>query len=77
MGRRSGGADVEWTCGDTKYRIGGYCDPASLFPDAAFLEGVCVEDGAQTSTFKEPTTTCDCNDASALVTIVQEKCTHQ
>jgi hypothetical protein len=69
--------EIEWTCGNTKYRIGGYCDPTSLFPDAGFLEGVCAQDGKQTSTFKEPATTCDCADASALLTVVQEKCQHQ
>ena len=68
---------VEWTCGDTSFRIAGYCDPTSLFPDAGFLEGVCDQDGKQVSTFKEPATTCDCTDASTLLPIVQEKCQHQ
>ena len=69
--------DFEWTCGDVKYRIGGGCDPPDVGPVGGFYEGVCDQNGAQTSTFDIATTTCDCKDAAALLTIVQSVCTHQ
>ncbi len=70
--------DINWTCGDIKKRIGGACDPAdSSSTSAGTYEGVCDENGQQTSTFNVPTITCDCTDASALLTIVQGQCTHQ
>jgi hypothetical protein len=70
--------DFEWMCGDVKHRIGGECTPAEAgVPSAGAYEGACDENGQQTSTFNVPTVTCDCTDASALLTIVQAQCTHQ
>lgn len=68
--------NVETTCGGNDFRVGGACQPADG-GNPGFIEGVCDENGKQTSTFEVPTTTCDCKDASALVTLAQEKCTHQ
>ena len=68
--------NVEATCGGEDFRVGGACQP----PDGGtqgFYQGVCDENGKQTSTFDVPTTTCDCKDAAALITVVQEKCQHQ
>ena len=66
--------NVEWTCGDVKFRAGGACEP----PDAGgFYQGVCDENGGQTSTFDITTTTCDCKESDALATLVQGLCTHQ
>ena len=65
---------VEWTCIGGERRIGGDCD----YTDAgAEYQGVCEENGKTTSTFEVPVATCDCTDASALITVVQEKCQHQ
>jgi hypothetical protein len=65
---------VEWTCIGGERRIGGSCG----YGDAgAEYQGVCVEDGKTTSTFDVPAATCDCTDASALITVVEEKCQHQ
>jgi hypothetical protein len=70
--------DIEWSCGDTKYRVGGACGPATNSGwDSAVFEGVCDENGKQTSSFNTPASSCPCDDASALVTIAREKCTHQ
>ena len=68
--------NVEATCGGVDFRVGGSCTPSDG-GSQGFYQGVCDENGKQTSTFNVPTTTCDCKDASALITEVQEKCQHQ
>jgi hypothetical protein len=68
--------NVEATCGGEDFRVGGSCTPTDG-GSQGFYQGVCDENGKQTSTFNVPTTTCDCKDASALITEVQEKCAHQ
>jgi hypothetical protein len=68
--------NVEAQCGGEDFRVGGSCTPADGGSPGMY-QGVCDENGKQTSTFNVPTTTCDCKDASALITEVQEKCAHQ
>lgn len=62
-------------CDGTEHRVGGACD----YTDAggAEYQGVCEDNGQTTSTFDVPAATCDCMDASTLLTIVEEKCQHQ
>jgi hypothetical protein len=69
--------DIEWTCGGAKYRVGGECTPPDAGPAGGFYEGVCDQNGAQSSTFQVSTKTCDCKDQAALVTLVEGFCTHQ
>ena len=68
--------NVEAQCGGQDFRVGGSCTPSDGGSQGLY-QGVCDENGKQTSTFMVPTTTCDCKDASALITEVQEKCAHQ
>jgi hypothetical protein len=68
--------NVEGQCGAEDFRVGGACTPADG-GSPGVIQGVCDENGKQTSTFDVPTTTCDCKDASALITEVQELCAHQ
>jgi len=44
---------------------------------AAPYEGECDENGSQTSTFVVSTTTCDCEEPQALVSLVQGVCAQQ
>ncbi len=72
VGNGSGTAckvNITWTCGDTKYRVGGWCDlPDAGWPDGDLLgaEGVCDVNGTQTSSFTTPACSCDPNAWSAL-----------
>ena len=68
--------DLESDCNGNTFRVGGACQPTDG-GTPGFYEGVCQENGKTTSTFDVPTTTCDCKDASAFLTLVQEKCQHQ
>ena len=58
------------TCGDTKYRAGGSCNLTNDF------EGVCDQNGKQTSSFHE-STPCTCEDASAIAQQALTACTQQ
>lgn len=69
--------DVEWACGDDTFRTGGACTPPGSGPNTGEYQGVCDENGKQTSSFVVSTTTCDCKDTAALVTVAQALCTHQ
>ena len=67
-------ANVTWTCGDTKYRLGGGCDlPDAAWPDGDLVgaEGECDVNGSQTSMFTTPTCSCD---PSAWIALAKQEC---
>ena len=68
--------DIEWTCGDTKYRVGGACDPPADggFAGSGSYAGVCDVNGQQVSTFQQATTSCACDDPGFLATLAEHRC---
>jgi hypothetical protein len=41
------------------------------------IHGICVVGGKTTGSFSAPASSCDCNDASVMVTVAHEKCQPQ
>jgi len=61
---------VNWTCGDVHFRVGGACAGDTSGG------GSCFQDEQPTTQF-QVSNGCNCVDASALETFVEQKCTPQ